>query len=106
MENQNVTKSGWCKAAMICAIISLVIAVLPVLSVWFNLFVPVTWLTIPLAVLFGIIALVKKQNLKKTVIALVLAIVAWFLPAMILEGKAENAAKEATATLTDAAKNL
>ena len=105
MENQNVTKGGWCKAAMICAIISLVLALLPVLSVWFNLLVPITWLTIPLSVLFGIIALVKKQNLKKSVIAIVLAIVAWFLPAMILESKVENAAEDATKALTEAAKN-
>lgn len=91
MSDQNV-KRGMSKASMVCAIISLVFALLPLLSLWFNLLLWVCWIATPLSIIFGIIAIVKKQTVAKTLVAIAIAVLAFFIPRILAEQYAEAAA--------------
>ena len=82
MENQNVVKKGWVKASLVCAIVAMVFALLPLLSAWFM----------PLSIVFGVIAIVKKQNLTKAIIAMAIAILAFLMPRILVEQYVKSAA--------------
>ena len=92
MENQNV-KGGWSKATLVFGIIAMVMVILPLISGWFVFLMPVNWcIIIPAGVICAIVALIKKQNLVKTIIGVALCVLAWFMPDMLVEQYAESLA--------------
>ena len=99
MENQKVEKQGWSKAAFILGIIAMIFALLPLLSFWFVFLTFINYVVVPIAIICGVMAFVKSQNLKKTIIGLVLAVVAISLPFIFADAYAESAADTVTNTL-------
>lgn len=95
MENQTVVKKGWVKASMVFAIIALVFALLPLVSAWFMFFTVFNFFIAPLSIIFGVIAILKKQNLTKSIIAMAIAIVALFTPRILVEQYAKSAEESA-----------
>lgn len=95
MENQTVVKKGWVKASMVFAIIALVFALLPLVSAWFMFFTVFNFFIAPLSIIFGVIAILKKQNLTKAIIAMAIAIVALFTPRILVEQYAKSAEESA-----------
>ena len=92
MENQNV-KGGWSKATLVFGIIAMVMVILPLISGWFVFLMPVNWcIIIPAGVICAVVALIKKQNLVKTIIGVALCVLAWFMPDMLVEQYAESLA--------------
>lgn len=92
MENQNV-KGGWSKATLVFGIIAMVMVILPLISGWFVFLMPVNWcIIIPAGVICAIVALIKKQNLVKTIVGVALCVLAWFMPDMLVEQYAESLA--------------
>lgn len=92
MENQNVVKKGWVKASLVCAIVAMVFALLPLLSAWFMFLTALNWVIVPLSIVFGVIAIVKKQNLTKAIIAMAIAILAFLMPRILVEQYVKSAA--------------
>lgn len=92
MENQNV-KGGWCKASLVLGVIAMIFALLPLASAWFMLLTGVNYLLAPIGIICGVVALVKSQNLKKSIIGMVLCIVALCLPFFLAEFYVESAAE-------------
>ena len=89
MENQNV-KGGWSKATLVFGIIAMVMVIMPLISGWFVFLMPVNWcIIIPAGVICAIVALIKKQNLVKTLVGVALCVLAWFMPDMLVEQYAE-----------------
>ena len=105
MENQTVVKKGWVKASMVFAIIALVFALLPLVSAWFMFFTVFNFFIAPLSIIFGVIAILKKQNLTKAIIAMAIAIVALFTPRILVEQYAKSA-EESAENLFSAAGSL
>lgn len=95
MENQKVEKQGWCKAAFILGIIAMVFALLPLLSFWFIFLTFINYVLVPIAIICGVMAFVKSQNQKKTIIGLALAVVAILLPFIMPDAYVESAADTA-----------
>ena len=92
MENQNV-KGGWSKATLVFGIIAMVMVILPLISGWFVFLMPVNWcIIIPAGVICAIVALIKQQNLVKTLVGVALCVLAWFMPDMLVEQYAESLA--------------
>lgn len=92
MENQNV-KGGWSKATLVFGIIAMVMVIMPLISGWFVFLMPVNWcIIIPAGVICAIVALIKKQNLVKTLVGVALCVLAWFMPDMLVEQYAESLA--------------
>ena len=92
MENQNV-KGGWCKASMVLGIISVVFALLPLVSAWFMFLTTVNYVLAPVGIICGVVALIKSQNLVKSIVGLVLCVVAICLPFLMAELYLESAAE-------------
>ena len=73
--------SGMATCAMIFGIIALFFAVLPLISAWFALML---WLPLyilaPLAIIFGIIALVQKADKVKPIIGMACAVLVYVMP--------------------------
>ena len=105
MENQTVVKKGWVKASMVFAIIALVFALLPLVSAWFMFFTVFNFFIAPLSIIFGVIAILKKQNLTKSIIAMAIAVVALFTPRILVEQYAKSA-EESAENLFSAAGSL
>lgn len=102
MENQKV-KEGWSKASMVLGIIAMVIALLPLMSGWFLLLMWINYLVVPAGVICGVIALIKSQNMKKTIIGLALCVVAFSLPYIMAESYVESVAESAAGAINSAA---
>ncbi len=94
METKKVN-GGWCKASMVLGTIAIVLALLPLLSAWFMMLTFLNYLIAPLGVICGIVAIVKSQNVKKSIIGLVLCVLAlclpWIIPDLYLESAANSA---------------
>lgn len=99
MENQNVVKKGWVKASLACAIVAMVFALLPLLSAWFIFLTALNWIIVPLSIVFGVIAIVKKQDLVKAIIAMAIAILAFAMPRILVEQYVESAAETASGVI-------
>lgn len=83
MEKQEV-KSGMSTASLVLGIVAMVFALLPALSVWFVFLQPINYVVIILGVIFGIIALVKKQPMVKSIVGLGLCVLAFLTPIIFL----------------------
>lgn len=94
METQKST--GLVKATLVLGVLSLVFALLPLLSGWFLLLMWLRWVLGIAAIVCGIIALVKKHyDMKRTIIGLALVVAAIVVPAVCAESYAETAAESA-----------
>jgi hypothetical protein len=94
METQKVS-GGFSKAAMIFGIISVVFALLPMLSAWFMFLTGLNYVLASIGILCGVLAIVKSQNLVKSIVGVVLCVLAlctpWFLAEYYLESTLETA---------------
>ena len=88
-KNENVG-GGWCKASVVLGAIAVAIALLPLLSGWFMFLTFVNYLIVPIGVICGVIAIVKSQNLVKSIIGLALCVLGLTLPIMFAEKYAES----------------
>ena len=80
----------------ISGVLSLVFALLPLLSGWFLLLMWLRWVLGIAAIVCGIIALVKKHyDMKRTIIGLALVVAAIVVPAVCAESYADTAAESA-----------
>ena len=94
METQKST--GLVKATLVLGVLSLVFALLPLLSGWFLLLMWLRWVLGIAAIVCGIIALVKKHyDMKRTIIGLALVVAAIVVPIACAESYAETAAESA-----------
>lgn len=91
METKKVN-GGWCKASMVLGTIAIVLALLPLLSAWFMMLTFLNYLIAPLGVICGIVAIVKSQNMTKSIIGLVLCVLALCLPWIMADLYVESAA--------------
>lgn len=87
------------KAALWCGIFAALFGLSPFLSGWFLILTFVVWILAILAIIFGIIALVKKQPVATAVIGLVLAIFGILCPYIFTETFAENAVESTSNAL-------
>lgn len=74
---------------MVLGVISLILALLPLVSGWFLMISWLIYILAPLGLIFGIIAIVKKQP--KAVVATIVCAVALLLP-LLLDKTYEDAA--------------
>lgn len=84
MENKKVN-GGWSKASMVFGIISMILALLPLVSAWFMLLTAVNYLLAPIGIVCGVVAIVKSQNLVKSIIGLLLCVLALCTPMLLAE---------------------
>lgn len=73
-------KSGWATTTLVLGIVAAVFALLSVITIWLSWMIFLDWVLVPLAVIFGIIALVKKQKLVTTLVGMGLSVVALVFP--------------------------
>ena len=78
---------------MVLGIISVVFALLPLVSAWFMLLTTVNYVLAPVGIICGVVALIKSQNLVKSIVGLVLCVVAISLPFLMAELYLESAAE-------------
>lgn len=105
MERTENKKGGWAKAAYILGIIAIIFALLPLLSIWFIFLTTLNYIIVPLCVIFGVIAFIKAQNMKKTIIGVALGVLAICLP-WILEDQYTKSAEESVSNAASAIKGL
>ena len=91
MENQT-NNGGWCKAALALGIISMVFGLLPLLSAWLMILTTLNYVLAPAGIICGIVALVKSQNMAKSIIGLVLCVLAFCAPFLLAEFYVASAA--------------
>lgn len=94
MENKNVG-GGWCKASVVLGVLAVVIALLPIVSGWFMLLTPLNWAIAPLGIICGVVAIIKSQDLKKSIIGLALSAFALAAPFVLAEQYVKSAAESA-----------
>ena len=90
---------GWCKATMVLGIITFVFALLPLLSAWLLFLTPFNWILAPIGIVCGIVSIVKSQNMSKSVIGLVLCVLALLAPILFAESYATSAIKTTVNTV-------
>ncbi|MBP3317940.1 MAG: hypothetical protein J6L01_05560 [Alistipes sp.] len=91
MEKQNV-QMGWCKASMTLGVIATILSLLPLLSAWFMFLTTINYLLAPIGIICGVVAIVKSQNLTKSIIGLVLCVLALCIPFLLSDYYLESAA--------------
>lgn len=79
------------KASLILGIFAILIGLAPLLSGWFLMFIWLVWILAILSVVFGVIGIVKKKDLAKCIVGIVLSVFAILSPRMFEEQMAENA---------------
>ena len=84
MEKQK-TNDGWSKATMVLGIISVIFAILPLISAWFMFLTAINYLLSPIGIICGVIAIIKSQNVTKSIVGLVLCILAICAPLFLAE---------------------
>lgn len=87
-------KGGLGKASVVLGVISLVLALLPLMSGWFLMISWLMYLTVGLGLLLGIIAVVKKQS--NAIVGIVLNVVALVMPFFLAETYAERGLESAS----------
>lgn len=85
MENNQKVAGGWCKASLVFGVIAMVFALLPLLSAWFMILTSLNYLIVPVGIICGIVAIIKSQNLVKSIVGLVLCLLAICLPLLLAE---------------------
>lgn len=96
---------GWSKATMVLGIITFVFALLPLLSAWFLFLTPLNWILAPIGIICGIVAIVKSQNMSKSIIGLVLCALAFLAP-ILFAGLYTASAVETTVNTLDAVNDI
>ena len=79
MENKKKS-GGWCKASMVLGVITVIFALFPLVSAWFLFLTTFNYLLAPIGVLCGIVAIVKSQNSVKSIVGLLLCVLALCIP--------------------------
>jgi len=83
--------TGMATASLVLGIIAVVLGLLPLLSGWFLVLFWAVWILAILAIVFGIIALCKKQSVVKPVIGMLLSILGCAAPSIFADAYADNA---------------
>ena len=89
---ENKKNGGLCKASLVLGVIAIVFALLPLLNVWFVFLGTINYLLVPAGIICGAIALVKGQNTVKSIVGIVLSLLAISLPLILAEYYLESAA--------------
>lgn len=92
MENEKKS-TGMATASLVLGIIAAVVGLLPLISGWFLMVSWMAWILALLAIIFGIIALCKKQSVAKPVIGIILGLLGCAAP-YIFKGVFEDRANE------------
>ena len=71
--------------ALVFGVIAMVFALLPLLSAWFMILTSLNYLIVPVGIICGIVAIIKSQNLVKSIVGLVLCLLAICLPLLLAE---------------------
>ena len=100
MEEQKVN-GGWSKASVVLGVIAMIFALLPLVSAWFMFLTFLNYFMVPIGVICGIVAIVKHQNLKKSIIGMVLCVLAIVMPFILAEYYLAGAA-ESVGNMLDA----
>lgn len=82
---------GWCKAAVVFGVISIIFALLPLVSAWFMFVTALNYFLAPLGIICGIVAIVKSYNTVKSIVGLVLCVLALCAPILLAEYYVGNA---------------
>ena len=90
MENKQKVGEGWCKASFVFGVLTMVFALLPLLSAWLMFLTAFNYLLAPIGVICGVVAIIKSQNLVKSIIGLVLCILALCMPLILAEDYLES----------------
>ncbi|MBO5052888.1 MAG: hypothetical protein J6C44_01485 [Muribaculaceae bacterium] len=102
MAQEQKVKTGMATASMWCGIVAAVIGLAPFISGWFLLLYWAVWVLAILSIVFGVIAIVKKQPLVKPVVGMVLSVFGLLCPSMFAEQFAKNAIKSAGSAVSAA----
>ena len=94
MENEKKC-GGCCKASMVFGVITMIFALMPLLNAWFMFLTGLNYVLASIGILCGVLAIVKSQNLVKSIVGVVLCVLAlctpWFLAEYYLESTLETA---------------
>lgn len=94
MENKNV-KGGWSTASLVLGIIAMVLALLPLLSAWLMFSTWLNWFIVPFSIICGVVAIVKSQNLVKSIAGMVIGVLAFCMPFILTEQYVKSTVKSA-----------
>ena len=92
MEDQK-KNGGWCKASVVLGVISIILALLPLVSAWFMFVSALNYFLAPIGIICGIVAIAKSYNVVKSVLGLVLCILALCAPLLLAEYYLASAAE-------------
>ena len=84
MENQK-KNGGWCKASVVFGVISIILALLPLVSAWFMFVTALNYVLAPIGIICGVVAIVKSYNVAKSIVGLALCILALCAPILLAE---------------------
>lgn len=84
MENQK-KNGGWCKASVVFGVISIILALLPLVSAWFMFVSALNYVLAPIGIICGVVAIVKSYNVVKSIVGLVLCVLALCAPMLLAE---------------------
>ena len=90
--------AGLAKASVVLAIVSLCLNLLPLVSAWFLMLGWVSWICTVLAIIFGIIGVVK-GSMKISIIGLAIALIAILFPIVLSNLYIESAVESTANTL-------
>lgn len=88
---ENKKSEGLCKASIVLGVIALVISLTPLLSAWFVFLSGFNYLLVPAGIICAVIALVRGQNTVKSIVGIVLNLLAIVLPLILAEYYLESA---------------
>ena len=71
---------GWSKASLVLGIITMIFALLPMLSGWLMFLTIINYALALVGVICGVVAIVKRQKLAKSIIGLILCVLAVCMP--------------------------
>jgi hypothetical protein len=92
MENKKNENFGLCKASIVLGVVAIVFSLTPLVSVWLMFLSSLNYLLVPAGIICGVIALVKGQDNIKSIIGIVLNVVAITLPFILAEYYLSSAA--------------
>lgn len=92
MENKRNENCGLCKASIVLGVIAIVISLTPLVSAWLMFLSGFNYLLVPAGVICGIVALVKGQDNIKSIVGIVLNVLAVVLPFILAEYYLSSAA--------------
>lgn len=90
MNNDQKVGGGWSKASMVFGVMTMIFALLPLLSAWFMFLTAFNYLLASIGVICGVVAIVRSQNLVKSIIGLVLCVLAFCMPLILAEAYLES----------------